>query len=219
MVADNPQRYLMDDIIVRTPYELLYQQRKKIKVVAHGIVEVRVQGGTIHAALIPEGYARVMVDRVEKGWEDLDLEIPRGDGEEELQHALHTWICWNKHYIRFPQGTTDSVASAQNSGPRSPTPPNSMGLLSLPAQRCPSMDQPSSSPQRDPSMDLPSPAAQREPNMSPPRKNPPKKASPSPLPPPKVKKNPAKKKEKHPPPKLAYEMTDEELNEHVRKEV
>ena len=33
---------------------------------------------------IPEGYARVTVDRVEKGWEDLDLEIPGGDGEEEL---------------------------------------------------------------------------------------------------------------------------------------
>ena len=33
---------------------------------------------------IPEGYARVMVDRVEKRWEGLDLEIPGGDGEEEL---------------------------------------------------------------------------------------------------------------------------------------
>ena len=39
---------------------------------------------------ITEGYARVMVDRVEKGWEDLDLEIPGGDGEEELGQALHT---------------------------------------------------------------------------------------------------------------------------------
>ena len=39
---------------------------------------------------IPEGYARVMVDRVEPGWEDLDLEIPGGDGEEELGQAIHT---------------------------------------------------------------------------------------------------------------------------------
>ena len=45
---------------------------------------------------IPEGYARVMVDRVEKGWEDLDLEIPGGDGEEKRGQALHTWICWKK---------------------------------------------------------------------------------------------------------------------------
>jgi hypothetical protein len=58
--------------------------------VAHGIAEVPAQGGTIHGVPIPKGYAGVMVDRVEKGWEDLDLKIPGGDGEEELQHALHT---------------------------------------------------------------------------------------------------------------------------------
>ena len=73
---------------MRTPCELLYQLRKKLKVVAHGVAEVPVQGGTIHGMTIPEGYARVMVDRVEQGWEDLDLEIPRGDGEEELGQAL-----------------------------------------------------------------------------------------------------------------------------------
>ena len=48
------------------------------------------KGGTIHGMQIPEGYGRVMVDRVERGWEDLDLEIPGGDGEEELGQALHT---------------------------------------------------------------------------------------------------------------------------------
>ena len=56
----------------------------------HGIAEVPVQGGTIHGMPILEGYDRVMVDRVERGWEDLDLEIPGGDGEEELGQALHT---------------------------------------------------------------------------------------------------------------------------------
>jgi uncharacterized protein YmfQ (DUF2313 family) len=30
----------MDNITVRTPYELLYQQRKKVKLLAHGIAEV-----------------------------------------------------------------------------------------------------------------------------------------------------------------------------------
>jgi hypothetical protein len=93
MVVDNQQCYPMDDITVRTPCELLYQQRKKTKVVAHSIAKVPVQGGTIHGVPIPEGYARVIVDRVEKGWEDLNLKIHQGDGEEELQHALHTWIC------------------------------------------------------------------------------------------------------------------------------
>ena len=66
----------MDDIAVRTPCELLFPLRKKkLKVVTHGVPEVPVQGGTIHGMTIPEGYARVMVDRVKNGWEDLDLEI------------------------------------------------------------------------------------------------------------------------------------------------
>ena len=63
MVADKPQYYPVDDITMRTPCELLYQQRKKIKLVMHGIAEVPVQGGTIHGVqMIPDGYARVMVD-------------------------------------------------------------------------------------------------------------------------------------------------------------
>jgi hypothetical protein len=70
-------------------------------------------------------------------------------------------------------------------------------------------------------MDPQSPPAPRDPSMNPP---PPKvkknaKAWVPPPPPPKAKKNPAKKKEKPPHPKLAYEMTQEELNKHVRKEV
>ena len=76
MVAEH---YPVDDIAVRTPCELLFPLWKKLKVVAHGVAEVPVQGGTIHGMTIPEGYARVMVDRVEKGWDDLDLEIPGGE--------------------------------------------------------------------------------------------------------------------------------------------
>ena len=62
VVADEPEHYPVDDITVRTPCELLYQQRKKIKLVAHGIAEVPVQGGTFHGRPIPKGYARVTVD-------------------------------------------------------------------------------------------------------------------------------------------------------------
>jgi hypothetical protein len=45
-----------------TTCELLYQQRKKVKLVAHSSAEVPIKGGTIHAVLISEGYARVMID-------------------------------------------------------------------------------------------------------------------------------------------------------------
>ena len=93
MVAEH---YPVDDIAVRTPCELLFLLRKKLKVVTHRVAKVPVQGGEIHGMMIPEGYARVMVGRVEQGWEDLDLEIPGGNGEEELGQALYTWICWKK---------------------------------------------------------------------------------------------------------------------------
>jgi len=138
MVAEH---YPVDDIAVRTPCELLFPLRKKLKVVAHGVAEVPVQGGTIHGMTIPEGYARVMVDRVEKGWEDLDLEIPAGDGEEELGQALHTWICWNKQYIRFLQGTTEFAERGPSLAPRSPA-----------AQGYPSVEPPSPAAARDPSV-------------------------------------------------------------------
>ena len=114
--------------------------RQKEKVVAHGIAEVPIDGGTIHGQPVPEGYARVQVDRVESGWEDLDLEILGGDGETELAHALHTWICWPKRYIRIQQQLH------QSERPRPTTPPltePSMDPTSSPAPYKPLMDSPS----------------------------------------------------------------------------
>ena len=107
---------------MRTPCELLYQLRKKLKVVAHGVAEVPVQGGTIYGIAILEGYARVMVDRVENGWEDLDLEIPGGDGEEELGQALHTWTCWKKQYIRIAGRDPSPSPRSPPAGQGSPRP-------------------------------------------------------------------------------------------------
>ena len=48
-------------------------------------------------------YAKVGVDRVVDGWDDLKLEIPRGDGEKNLGEAIHGWILWPKCYIRIAQ--------------------------------------------------------------------------------------------------------------------
>nr|TKW39630.1 hypothetical protein SEVIR_1G191800v2 [Setaria viridis] len=188
MVVGNNQHYPMDDIIVRTPYELLTPVRKMVKLVAHGIAEVPVPGGTIHGVQIPEGYARVQLDRVEIGWEDLDLEIPGGNGETELGHTIHTWICWAKRYIRFPQIDTVPASSPQRSRHRSPTPPFG--------------DAPDT---RDQSMSTPLP----QPPL-PKKKNPKQKASIQP--PPKQKNNPCLKKAKPAHPKLSYELTDEECH-------
>jgi hypothetical protein len=70
------EHYPVDDIAVRTPCELLYQLRKKLKVVAHGVAEVPVQGGTIHGMAIPEGYA--------ESW----LTVSRKDGKTSTSRSL-----------------------------------------------------------------------------------------------------------------------------------
>lgn len=148
--ADRP-RDPIDDITVRTQCELLVLYGKKLKVCAEGYAEVQEEGGTIHCQPIPEGFARVFVDRItEERWEDMDLPIPISPEETELQHAVHTWIAWPKRDIRLVQAATDSARCSRQ---RSPTP----------ADRNPSVGPPSPPPARDPSMDPPSPAAQSEP--------------------------------------------------------
>ena len=138
---------------------------------------------------IPEGYARVMVDRVEKGWEDLDLEIPGGDGEEELGQALHTWICWKKQYIKI---------AGRDPSPSPRSPPAAQGSPR------PSVDPPSPPAAQDPSVSpSPSPAASGEPSVSPPPPSPrPAKKKKSawvpPPPPPRYKKTQERKKKEKP---------------------
>ena len=158
MVVINHRNIPRGPRCLQTPYELLFPLRKKLKVVAHGVAEVPVQDGTIHGMAIPEGYARVMVVRVEKGWEDLDLEIPGGDGEEKLGQALHTWICWKKQYIRIA-GRDPSPSPRSPAAQGSPRP--IVDLLSPAAAQDPSVS---------PS---PSPAASGEPSVSPPPPPPP----------------------------------------------
>ena len=52
----------------------------------------------------------MFVDRIiEERWEDLDLPIPIGPEETELQHVVHTWIAWPKRDIRLVQADTDSA--------------------------------------------------------------------------------------------------------------
>ncbi|KAF8662673.1 hypothetical protein HU200_056276 [Digitaria exilis] len=121
-----PQSYSVDFITERQPCELHTPIiGNKTKAVAHDVAEVPIDGGVIHGVPILPGYARVDVDKVLPGWEDLDLEIEGGDGEV-LGQALHSWICWQKKYIIFPRFTIIE-SSGQNTGIRSPptavTPP------------------------------------------------------------------------------------------------
>jgi hypothetical protein len=54
--------------------------------------------------LIPPGYASVSVEEIcQSQFEDLELDIPGGDGERTLKDAVHGIILWPKRYIIIPQ--------------------------------------------------------------------------------------------------------------------
>jgi hypothetical protein len=49
---------------------------------------------------IPPGYASVSVERIcQHDFEELEIDIPGGDGEKTLKDALHGIILWPKCYI------------------------------------------------------------------------------------------------------------------------
>ena len=63
----------------------------------------------IHGAVVPLGYASVSVDRVVKGFSNVQLEIEGGDGEKTLGEAGKTFICWRKRYIIIPGASPSSL--------------------------------------------------------------------------------------------------------------
>ena len=81
----------VDDIIGRAPCELVTPMRNKLIVVAYGVVEQPTQGQTLHGIEIQACYAKVGVDRVANGWEDLELEIPGGDREKKSRRS-YPWL-------------------------------------------------------------------------------------------------------------------------------
>jgi hypothetical protein len=53
-----------------------------------------------HGMLIPPSYALVSIKKIcQLNFEELELDIPRGDGEKILKDALHDIILWPKCYI------------------------------------------------------------------------------------------------------------------------
>ena len=61
----------------------------KVKAVV-GSVFPSEPGATFHCRPILEGYARVMVDEITEGFEDLQLDHPTSEGETRLGSALKT---------------------------------------------------------------------------------------------------------------------------------
>jgi hypothetical protein len=91
-------RFPVDDITAPfTPCELHIPKENATIMVALGVFSPLDPTKTprIHGAIIPPGYVSVSVDRVNKGFSDLALDIPGGDGEK-------TFILWRKRYIIIP---------------------------------------------------------------------------------------------------------------------
>ena len=205
----------MDDILESTPCELHVKLKNISMKVADGFALPSGHEATFNGNPITPGYARVGVDQVVPAYETLDLDYPGGEGERTLGEARHCVILWKKECIVFP-----------NSVPRPPTPPPSP-----PRQQTPTLPEtehrvspPYPSPPRQPYPSHPETERMASPRyQAPPRQHSPShpETEPSVSPryryPSSPKRRRAQKKKPEPPvkKKLAYDMTDEELDESV----
>jgi hypothetical protein len=72
---------------------------------------------------IPPGYASVSVEKIfQPDFEELELEISRGDGEKTLKDALHGTILWPNYYIVIIPKNDGSPRDPLEPGPSSPLP-------------------------------------------------------------------------------------------------
>ena len=91
------------DAITESQYCHLMAEWQNFKVkAAVGSVFPPELDATYHCRLIPEGYARVMVDEITEGFEELQLDHPTGEGETRLGSALKTPCLWRKELINLP---------------------------------------------------------------------------------------------------------------------
>jgi hypothetical protein len=91
--------------------------------VAYGSAFAHFPGQTSHDMLIPPSYASVSVEEIcQPQFEDLELDIPRDDGERTLKDTVHGIILWPKRYIIIPQ--TNPPQSRPSSSPRSSSRPS-----------------------------------------------------------------------------------------------
>ena len=97
-----PASYPVDAITDAENCHLMAQwSNLKVKA-AVGSVYPTKPDSTFHCRPIPEGYARVMVDEITEGFEDLQRDHPIGEGETRLGSALKTPCLWRKELINLP---------------------------------------------------------------------------------------------------------------------
>ena len=155
-----PASYPVDAITESQHCHLMTQWQNFKVEAAVGSVRPPEPGATFHCRPIPEGYARMTVDKITEGFEDLQLDHPTGEGETRLGSALKTPCLWRKELINLPNWTP----------PPPPPPPVSQGTPPPPPPPPVSDDQgprPAPSPARG-GTPPPSPPAPTRPSSQPP---------------------------------------------------
>ena len=129
-VLTAPASYPVDAITESQNCHLMTQwMNLKVKA-AVGSVYPTKPDTTFHCRPIPEGYAKVMVDEITEGFEDLRLDHPTGEGEYRLGSALKPPCLWRKDLINLPNWTP----------PPPPPPPASQGTPPPPPPPPPASD-------------------------------------------------------------------------------
>ena len=125
-VLTAPARYHVDAITESQHCHLMAQwQNFKVKAAVGSVLPTE-PGATYHCRPIPEGYARVMVDEITEGFEDLQLDHPTGEGETRLGSSLKTPCLWRKELINLPNWTPPPPPpppASQGTPPPPPPPP------------------------------------------------------------------------------------------------
>ena len=98
-----------------------------------------------HGREIPAGFAKVGVDEIMTGFNDMELDIAGPEDERTLGEVLGGVILWDKNYIKLPGSAPRTTPPPSRR--RSPTPP-------LPPSPPHDVGQHNTSPSRSPPPDL-----------------------------------------------------------------
>jgi hypothetical protein len=111
-------RYPVDDVRVTKDCELHQPMKNMSFKVAIGTALPCLTDALHHGNAILAGYARVTVDDIVPGYEDLEIDIPTPEGDVKLGDFKRYIILWLKEYIKFPG------LAPRPPTPRDPSPPS-----------------------------------------------------------------------------------------------
>jgi len=94
-------RYPVDDVRGMTQCELHQPMNNLSFKVVIGTALPCLPGALHHSLPIPPGYARVTVDDLVEGYEDLEIDIATPEGDKKLGDVKRHVILWQKKYIKF----------------------------------------------------------------------------------------------------------------------